>query len=78
MNLALSESLSQELRFAKRINSNGATKLKLWSNEVWIQIWSNSNFKLFKKHVWVGLLDRGDHNEDVGVGFVEFGIMSKK
>ena len=78
MNLALSESLGQELRFAKRINSNGVTKLKLWSNEVWIQIWSNSNFKLFKKHVWVGLLDRGDHNEDVGVGFVEFGLTSKK
>ena len=78
MNLALSESLGQELRFAKRINSNGATKLKLWSNELWIQIWSNSNFKLLKKHVWVGLLDRGDHNEEVGVGFVEFGQTSKK
>ena len=32
----------------------------------------------FQKHVWVGLLDRGDHNEDVGVGFVEFGLTSKK
>ena len=27
----------------------------------------------FSKHVWVGLLDSGDHNEDVGVGFVGFG-----
>ena len=27
----------------------------------------------FQKHVWVGLLDRGDHNEDMGVGFVGFG-----
>ena len=32
----------------------------------------------FQKHVWVGLLDRGDHNEEVGVGFVGFGQMSKK
>ena len=31
----------------------------------------------FSKHVWVGLLDRGDHNEDVGVGFVGFGQTSK-
>ena len=48
MNLALSESLGQELRLAKRINSNGATKLKLRSNEVQIQICLNSNFKTFK------------------------------
>ena len=73
MNLALLECLGQELRFTKRINSNGATKLKLWSNEVWIQIWSNSNFKLFKKYFWVGLVVRGDHNEDVSVGLVGFG-----
>ena len=78
MKLSLLECLGQELRFAKRINSNGAMKLKLWLNEVWIQIWSNSNFKLFKKHVWVGLLDRGDHNEDVSVGFVGFGLTGKK
>ena len=32
----------------------------------------------FQKHVWVGLLDRGDHNEEVGVGFVGFGQTSKK
>ena len=38
MNLALSESLGQELRLAKRINSNGVTKLKLWSNKVWMQV----------------------------------------
>ena len=48
MNLALSESLGQELRFAKRINSNGATKLKLRSNEVQILNYLNSNFKTFK------------------------------
>ena len=72
MNLALSESLGQELRFAKKINSNGVIKLKLWSNEVQIQIWSNSNFN-FQKHVWVALLDRGDRNKEAGVGFVGFG-----
>ena len=48
MNLALSESLSQELYFAKRINSNGATKLKLRSKEDSKQICLNSNFKTFK------------------------------
>ena len=37
----------------------------------------------FQKHVWVVLLDRGDHNEEVGVGFIENGgtdnkIWSKK
>ena len=77
MNLALSESLGQELWNAKRINSNGVIKLKLWSNEVQfksdlIQILN------FQKHVWVGLLDRGDHNEEVGVGIVGFGLTSKK
>ena len=36
VNLDLSESLGQELRFAKRINSNGATKLKLRTKEVQI------------------------------------------
>ena len=48
MNLALSESLGQELRFAKRINLNGVIKLKLRSNEVQIQICLNLNFKTFK------------------------------
>ena len=38
---------------------------------------SEQNSK-FEKHVWVGLLDRGDHNEEVGVGFVGFGQTSKK
>ena len=45
----------------------------------------SSNTKLFEiqilnfqKHVWVVSLDRGDHNEEVGVGFVEFRLMSKK
>ena len=32
----------------------------------------------FQKHVWVGLLDRGDRNEEVGVGFVGFGQTSEK
>ena len=32
----------------------------------------------FQKHVWVGLLDRGYCNEDVSVGFIGFGLMSKK
>ena len=53
MNLALSESLGQELRFAKRINSNGVIKL----NEVQIQNCLNSNFKLcknmFKLIIWI-------------------------
>ena len=48
MNLALSESLGLELRFAKRINSNGVTELKLWTKEVQIQICLKSNFKTFK------------------------------
>ena len=32
----------------------------------------------FEKHVWVGLLDRGDHKEEVGIGFVRFGQTSNK
>ena len=32
----------------------------------------------FQNHFWVGLLDRGDHNKEVGVGFVGFGQTSKK
>ena len=32
----------------------------------------------FQKHVWVGLLDRGDRNEEVGVGLVGFALTSKK
>ena len=32
----------------------------------------------FQKHVWVGLLDRGDCNEDVSIGFIGFGLTSKK
>ena len=32
----------------------------------------------FQKHVWVVLLDRGDHNEEVGIGFVGFGQTSEK
>ena len=39
---------------------------------VWNQI------LIFQKHVQVVLLDRGDHNEEVGVGFVGFGQASKK
>ena len=48
MNLDLSESLGQELRFAKRINRIGATKLKLRSKEVRIQICLKPNFKFSK------------------------------
>ena len=48
MNLALPESLVQELRFEKRINSNRVIKLKLRSNEVQIEIYLNSYFKTFK------------------------------
>ena len=32
----------------------------------------------FQKHVQVDYVDRGDHNEEVGVGFVGFGQASKK
>ena len=39
---------------------------------VWIQILN------FPKYVQVVLLDRGDYNEEVGVGFVGFGQTSKK
>ena len=57
MNLALSESLGQELRVAKRINSNGVIKLKLRSNEVQIQNCLNSNIKtvknMFKLFYWI-------------------------
>ena len=63
MNLALSESLGQELWFAN--SSYDQTKFEYKSGL--IQILN------FQKHVWVGLLDRGDHNEDVSVGFVGFG-----
>ena len=77
MNLALSESFGQELRFAKRINSNEATKLKYDQTKFEFKYGLIQILK-FQKHVWVGLLDRGDHNEEVGVGFVGFGQTSKK
>ena len=67
--MELSKSLGQELRFAKRINSNGVIKLKLRSNEVEFKSGLIQILK-FQKHVWVGLLDRGDHNEEVGVGVI--------
>ena len=78
MNLALSESLGQELRFVKRINSNGVTKLKLWSNKVQIQNLFDNQILNFQKHVQVVLMDRGGNNEEVGVGFVGFGQTSEK
>ena len=62
MNLALSESLGQELRFAKRIKSNGVMKLELRSNEV----------QILTVCIQI-LMDRGDPNEEVGIGFVGFG-----
>ena len=50
-----------------------------------VMIKRSSNTKLFEiqilnfqKHVQVVLLDRGEHNEEVGVGFVGFGQTSKK
>ena len=77
MNLALSESLGQKLRFAKestqtelRNSSYDQTKFEYKSGIIQIL--------KFQKHVWVGLLDRGDHNEEVSVGFVGFGLTSKK
>ena len=48
MNLALSEILGQELRFAKRNTHIGATKLNLGAKEVQIQIYLQPNFKLSK------------------------------
>ena len=72
MDLALSECLGQELQLAKRINSNGVIKLELWTKEVWKQILN------LQKRIQVVLLDRGDHDEEVGVGFVGFGLTSKK
>ena len=72
MDLALSESLGQELALQKestqtelRNSSYDQTKFEFKSDL--IQILN------FQKHVCVGLLDRGDHNEDMGVGFVGFG-----
>ena len=66
MNLALSESLGQKLRFAKestqtelRNSSYDQTKFEYKSGLIQIL--------KFQKHVWVGLLDRGDHNEEVAL-----------
>ena len=69
--------LGQELRFAKRstqteLRNSSYDQTKFEFKSDLIQILN------FQKHVWVGLLDRGDHNEDVGIGFVGFGLMSKK
>ena len=57
MNLALSEILGQDLRFAKRITQSGVIILELRSNEVQIQICLKSNSKLakimFKLFNWI-------------------------
>ena len=70
MNLALSESLGQELRFAKRINSNGVTELKLWTKEVWIWIWTNFEIWKFQTVDVTGSLDRWKQDEAIGDGFI--------
>ena len=70
MDLALSESLGQDLRFAKRINSNGVTELKLWTKEVWIWIWTNFEIWKFQKIDVTGQLDRWKQDETIGAGFI--------
>ena len=70
MNLALSESLGQELRFAKRINSNGVTELKLWTKEVWIWIWTNFEIWKFQKANVRGSLDSWKQDKTIGAGFI--------
>ena len=69
--------LGQELRFAKRstqteLRNSSYDQTKFEFKSDLIQVLK------FQKHVWVGLLVRGDHNEEVGVGFVGFGQTSKK
>ena len=59
-----------------------STQTELWNSsydQTKFEYKSNliQNLKL-QKHVWVGLLDRGDHNEEVGVGFVGFGQTGEK
>ena len=66
------ESSSKELRFAKRINRNRVTKLKLRSKEVRIQICLEPNFK-FSKSFSSCLYGRGKLEKDFGVGFIVFG-----
>ena len=51
MNLALSESLGQELRFAKRINSNGATKAKQQNKQTSFTILDLGQFLQWQKLV---------------------------
>ena len=70
MNLALLECLGQALRFAKRINSNGVTELKLWTKEVWIWIWANFEIWKFQKVDVTGSLDRWKQDEAIGAGFI--------
>ena len=71
------ESSTEELRFAKRINQIGAMKLKLRSKEVQIQICLKANFK-FSKSCSSCLSEQRDQDEDFGVGFIGFGPTSKK
>ena len=60
------ETIESELR-----NSNCDQK-KFEFKSVWNQILN------LQKHVSVGYLDRGDHNEEVGVGFIGFGQTVEK
>ena len=49
MDLALSESLGQEFRFAKRINSNGVTDLSYEQKKFEYEFEQISKFENFKK-----------------------------
>ena len=70
MDFALSESLGQELRFAKRINQSGDTELKLWAKEVCIWTWINFEIWKFQKVDVTGSLDRWKQDKTIGAGFI--------
>ena len=67
-----SEISTEELRFAKRINRIGATKLKLRSKELQNQICLKPNFNL-SKCLQFFKPEIGARDEDFGVGFTGFG-----
>ena len=68
---------TEELRFAKRINRIGATKLKLRSKEFRKQICLKPNFNLSKSCSSL-LTERGARDKDFGVGFTGFRLTVKK
>ena len=49
---------------------NRGTDKKIWSKEIWVWIWTN--FKIWKllKVYLIDSLDRWNHDENIGVGFV--------